>query len=242
MKKHRQVKLKDVFGGLQEGLAATLSANRKIILHPGAKGDASELHWLKMFERYLPARYRASKAFVMDVDGRLSEQIDIVIFDQQYSPFLLHDDGARYIPAESVYGVFEIKQDLSIEQLSYAAGKIASVRTLRRTSAPIPHAGGVYKPKKPGHILGGILTLDSSWRPPLGRSFETALMRQKGASIIDMGCCVRHGSFVQNKRQLHRSGREESLLFFFLHLLKRLQSGGTVPALDFGQYLKSLSL
>lgn len=240
MIKHNRVALKDVFLGLQDGLATTLSANRKAILHPGTKGDSSELHWLGMLDKYLPARYRAAKAFVMDVDGRLSEQIDIVIFDQQYSPFLFHDAGARYVPAESVYCVFEIKQDLSKDEIAYAAGKIASVRTLKRTSAPIPHAGGVYKPKKPGHILGGILTLDSAWQPPLGRAFETAVMGQKGPSIIDMGCCVRHGSFVRDGSKLRRSNAEESLLFFFLQLLKRLQGAGTVPALDFDQYLKAL--
>jgi hypothetical protein len=92
---------------LQEQMVAQLSTNREVISHPGTKGDATELQWLTMLNAYFPKRYSANKAFVVDSDGHLSEQIDVVVYDRQYSPFLFNQDNAMYVPAESVYAVFE---------------------------------------------------------------------------------------------------------------------------------------
>lgn len=38
-----------------------------------------------------------------------------MIYDRRYSPFLFNQSGAVFIPAESVYAVFEVKQELSRE-------------------------------------------------------------------------------------------------------------------------------
>ena len=42
-----------------------------------------------------------------------SEQIDVVVFDRQYSPFIFNYEGQTIIPAESVYAVFEAKQTVN---------------------------------------------------------------------------------------------------------------------------------
>ena len=149
-------------------LSSHLETSRKVISHPGTKGEASELNWCNMLGKYLPARYRVSKAFVLDSEGQLSEQIDIAIYDRQYSPFLFNEDGALYVPAESIYAVFEVKQELNRSHVKYAGEKAASVRRLVRTTAPITHAGGVFEAKNPNPIIAGILCLESSWNPPLG--------------------------------------------------------------------------
>lgn len=106
------INLHNLFLGLQDQMTSRLLTNREHITHPGTKGDASELCWLEMLKNYLPQRYRAEKAFVLDSEGKLSDQIDIVIFDRQYSPFLFNQDDALYVPAESVYATIEVKQDI----------------------------------------------------------------------------------------------------------------------------------
>ena len=111
------------------------------------KGDASEGVWLDLLHRYLPKRYQAAKAHVVDSAGTFSEQIDVVVFDRQYSPFIFEFEGQTVIPAESVYGVFEAKQTINADLVKYAQGKVESVRRLHRTSLPIPHAGGMYDAK-----------------------------------------------------------------------------------------------
>jgi hypothetical protein len=240
-KKTNRVDLRKIFINLQEQMATKLSANRKLILHPGTKGDASELNWIKMLDTYLPKRYKVDKAFVLDSDGNLSDQIDLVIYDRQYSPFLFNQDGALYIPAESVYAVFEVKQTLNKEMMLYAGEKIGSVRKLKRTTAPIYHAGGVYKPKKHFAILGGILTLVSDWTPPFDASFRAALKHLDSLQRINLGCALQEGGFEVNyskKIIVNKSDCYDSLIFFFLRLLASLQQRGTVPAIDISQYGK----
>lgn len=234
-----------MFLGRQEQLISTLSTSRENILHPGTKGDVTELKWIEVLQIYLPERYRVASAFVLDSQGHLSEQIDVVVFDRHYSPFLFKEETALYIPAESVYAALEVKQDLAKDSIEYAAGKVASVRRLYRTSAPIPHAGGVFDPKEPFDIIAGLLTLGSQWSPAFGESFESAIRSLAAHERIDLGCTLQHGSFdimygEKDELRITKSEREESLIFFLLRLLARLQQLATAPAIDITAYQKSL--
>jgi hypothetical protein len=118
-----------------------------------------------------------------------------VIHDAHFCPLLFEQAGHRYIPAESVYAVFEVKPELTRQYILYAAEKAASVRSLRRTSVPIVHAGGTFKPRKPFEILGGILATRSGWSPPFGRAFEKALQECDPAGRLDIGAVAEHGAF-----------------------------------------------
>lgn len=221
-------------------MQADLREVRTVQSHPTAKGDGTELHWLEMLGRRLPARYRAERAFVIDADGNRSQQIDIVIHDRQFCPVLLDTAGGIHIPAESVYAVLEVKQDLTKEQIEYAGEKIASVRRLRRTSAEFVHATGRSR-TTPKSILGGIVTYESGWSPPLGAAFESALSASPIDARVDLGCALCDGGFEvvysdAGNPEVTRSGCESSLVFFFLRLLHRLQQVATVPAIDYVEY------
>ena len=128
------------------------------------KRAATEHHWINLFERYLPKRYRAAPAFLIDSDGRRSRQIDIAIFDNLYSPPLFPHDAGLHVPAESVYAVLEVKPTISKQWLRDAGEKAASVRRLRRTSAPIIASGALRRsPIKPQPIRAGLMATSSVW-------------------------------------------------------------------------------
>jgi hypothetical protein len=236
--------LKDIFYTLQEQMAQRLAGGRKIIGHPTTKGDASELNWIEWLRTYLPKRYQVDKAFVIDSNNKFSEQLDLVIYDRQYSPFVFHQDGAIYIPSESVYAVFEIKQELTKDTLTFAGEKIKSVRLLSRTSAPIVHAGGVIAaPKAPFRIIGGILTTSSGWADPFGEPFQDCLKSFDDYSQVDTGCIIDTAGFLIDYNpaiSFKVSTNEEALIFFFLKLLVNLQNLGTVPAMDIDAYARAL--
>src|SRR5689334_292551 len=105
---------------LHEEIEQRLSTARKAFGHPGTKGDASEGVWLELLGTYLPKRYEAAKAHIVDSAGNFSDQIDVVIFDRQYSPFMFKFQGQVVIPAEGVYAVFEAKQSINAKQVGYA--------------------------------------------------------------------------------------------------------------------------
>jgi len=66
-----------------------------------------------MLDEYLPKRYSATKATVVDSLGHFSDQIDVVIFDRQYSPFIFNFENQKVVPAESIYAVFEASRPLT---------------------------------------------------------------------------------------------------------------------------------
>ena len=237
-------RLRTLFTSLQENLTSDLRSNKTVLMHPGEKGNATEDSWIKFFERHLPQRYRVSRAFVIDANGEQSEQIDIVIYDWQYTPLLYNKDNHRLIPAESVYAIFEVKQNLDRDHIIYAGNKVASVRKLLRTSREITHAGGLYPPRPLMPIIGGILAYDSDWTPGLGTPFIQSLENLDEVGRLDIGCTVTSGAFnvayPAGKVQIEVSQVELALVYFLFHLLSRLQQVGTVPAIDYDRYIKTL--
>ena len=234
-------RLNEIYAGLQEQLRAGLASSRTVLDHPGAKGAGTEANWLNMLQDHLPRRYQAEAAFVVDADGQQSEQIDIVIYDRQYTPELYNVAGQKMIPAEGVYAVLEVKQALDKGNVEYAGGKISSVRRLNRTSVEIVHAGGEHAPRPITPILGGILATQSTWSPPFGEAFHACLAERPEDERLNVGCVLEAGGFDitygDDEFRIQISSREHALAFFFLRLLRNLQRIGTVPALDYDAYL-----
>jgi hypothetical protein len=235
--------LSRLLAGLHDDVQTRLDRARQTMGHPVAKGDSSESVWLAMLQTYLPQRYQAAKAFVVDSEGIFSDQIDVVIFDRQYSPFIFMFEGQTIVPAESVYAVFEAKQTVNAALVRYAQGKAASVRALHRTSLPIPHAGGVYPAKPLIPILGGLLTFESDWNPALGKPFEEALTAADAQSHLDLGCVAAYGVFdrdVSSGNYVFTPGNRPATAFLF-NLISTLQFSGTVPMIDIKAYSRWLA-
>jgi len=237
-------RVESLFTSIQEQLMADLRSSRIVTKHPGSKGSASEDSWLTVFQRHLPNRYQAHKAFVIDSEGQCSQEIDIVIYDRQYTPLLYNHQGQLFIPAESVYVIFEVKQELNKKWVEYAGKKASSVRVLKRTSGPIPYADGTFKPRKLFPISAGFLSYKSGWTPPFGSAFTKVLKDLKPEQRLDMGCIANSGAFrvaYPQRRDLsiETVGRDRSLLQFFFWFMEHLQSLATAPAIQYPAYAVS---
>jgi hypothetical protein len=234
------IDLAELFLSLQKQMAARFETTRGFVPHDPTKGAAAEQNWLAMLNAYLPQRYKADSAFVVDFRGHLSEQIDVVIYDRQYSPLIFQQDGVRYVPAESVYAVFDVKQEMRKPAIEQAAEKAESVRRLKRTTVPVKFVAGTYKPKALFEITAGILALESWWADGVGDALKKVLGECTRGGFLNLGCAVRDGSFEARptKRgvEVETSTRETALIFFFVRLLHRLQRVGTVPAMDILKY------
>lgn len=256
------IDFKELFSGLQCEMQESLNINRRCIPHMGSMGDASETHWIKFLSAYLPDKYKVDKAMVIDSEGSVSQQIDIVIYDALYTPFIFNHDGFKYIPAEGVYAVFEVKQDIN-GNIKYAAEKIESVRKLKRTSMPMIASGKKHEERSLSKIIGGILTTDCSYVNTA--TIEKQLKSLKGFQTIDLGCSVSYGSFYVDYegedriktedrgfepyekfyqerivQEIHFNKNEHSLFTFFLQLVHYLKQIGTVPAINVNAYLKAV--
>jgi len=242
------VVLKDIFLGLQTEMVSKLRTSRSTVPHPTAKGNVTESSWRSLLEKYLPERYAVESAFVIDSQGNMSDQIDLVIFDRHFSPFLFHDEGAKYIPAESVYAVFEIRQEASTPNVVYAARKAESVRMLKRTSVAIRHAGGKHAPVIPKEIIAGLLALTTPGKGcSLPVAFADRLKALPRSQRLDLVCVLERGSvemsFTKSKRgKIEVFPADTALITFFLSLITKLQCLGSVPAMDIKAYGASLSV
>jgi hypothetical protein len=223
---------------LQNDLRST-----NVVSHPTDKGDIGEDSWRDLLTDLLPKRYGVSKATVVDAAGGMSEAIDIVIHDKHFSPLVFKQHGVTYVPAESVYAVFEVKPELNKTYVEYAAKKASSVRVLHRTSATIVHAGGtIQKPKPPPAILAGLLTARAGWTPALGEPFAACLPGDADGRL-DLGCVASSGAWevpLDSDLPTVTVGEDRSLVFFVMRLLARLQSMGTIPAMDFDAWGSAL--
>ena len=262
LKYESMIDLKEMFAGLQTEMTAALNINRIAIRHQGCKGDATEDKWIEFLRRYLPKRYDVDKAMVIDHEGNVSQQIDIVLYDVFYTPFIFNHDGFKYIPAEGVYAVFEVKQDIE-NNIDYAGKKIESVRKLKRTSIPMINSGRVCPARPLSPILGGILTSTSSYKKH--ETIEEQLKNLSGMQSLDLCCCADKYSFyieygksfaefkgteIKEICELYDSRKvkdvifnhhsENSIFTFFLQLVQYLKLIGTVPAIDINAYLDTV--
>ena len=61
--------LPTLLSSLHDDIERRLAAVRKSFGHPTTKGDAGEHVWLELLSTYLPKRYQAEKAHVVDSNG-----------------------------------------------------------------------------------------------------------------------------------------------------------------------------
>jgi hypothetical protein len=221
----------------QQVLLVKFDLSSKSITHSGVMGEVNEQHFIEVLRRYLPKRYAVDQGIVVDCNGNTSDQIDVVVFDRQYTPTLLDQHSHRFIPAEAVYCVLEAKPNLSKQYLEYAATKAESVRRLERTSVPITHAGGEYPAKPPFEVIAGIVAVSADWAEGCASpALAEALAKLTRERKIDCGLALADRSFDTYDGELYLSDLSGSLAVFLFRLLHRLQSLGTVPAVDWNRY------
>ena len=243
--------LQRAFEARELQLATTLGMGAALTDHGPLVGTGTEHGWYGVLCRFLPGRYGLTTGKVVDSAGYQSEQIDLIIYDAFYSPLLFTVANATFVPAESVYAVFEVKQTLNKPHLDDAGEKAESVRRLHRTSALIPNQFGhqIRKDLDTMPILGGILASGSDWAIPFDENLRKHLSAQERDATIDMGCALGAGAFDTERRtisegrgllELSVSVPNRSLSYFMMRLLHRLQQLGTVAAIDYEAYGRPL--
>ena len=176
---------------------------------------------------------------MVDSLGNFSDQIDIVVFDRQYSPFIFIFEGRPYPRGKRLCG---LRGETTRLTGSIRAEKVASVRPfIGRVSHSLCERYLSRKTIDP--ILGGILTFESEWSPALGPSFEKALKADLGDGRLDIGCIAAHGHFYYDQAADGFSFVDESkaATAFLFKLIAQLQFSGTVPMIDVEAYGKWLT-
>jgi len=91
--------------------------------------------------------------------------------------------------------------------------------------------------------LGGLLTFQSDWNPPLGSALEQALDSGDTEGRLDLGCIAAHGHFAYDsadKKYVFTTEGRPATAFLF-NLISQLQFSGTVPMINIQAYARWLA-
>lgn len=249
-----KIDLKEMFALKQKEMEASFGVGSMAFKHPTLKGDSTESKWLNWFKNF-GNKYKAERAVVIDSTGETSEQIDIVLYDPYYSSLIFEDEGQKYIPAESVFAVFEVKPELNATYIKSAQSKIESVRRLKRIPGEIYlYDGSCRKGKEPYEIIGGLLTHRNGWvEGNAEKNLESNLKDTTQLNKINFICCIKTGTFeieyqidygnykgknieILKKIAISKCDKNGVLISAYFKLLKMLARLGNCLAIDYDAY------
>ena len=236
----KKIDLKVLYQYKQNELLNSLKSSNSFP-HPTSNGNIKEESWISFFREILPKRYAIDSGFVIDCNNHISEQIDLIIYDNYYSPIIFQLEGEKYIPIESVFAIFEIKPQLRKSTLTYAIKKISSVKKLERTSNSINTINGRTKfDEKNKEIISGLLTTNSSWTDS-----ETNIRKNLACLVksdndeISLISSVENFTYSINYENGITIETDDSvfpILYLYFKLLKMLQSFGNPLPIDFDRF------
>ena len=233
-------KFKDKIYVVEKHFRSELSVAKTQITHSGTQGGAIENEWMNLLCRYLPGRYTVASGFVVDSHGRVSDQIDCIVYDAFYTPLLYGTGDVKYIPAEAVYAVFESKPSTEKCDIQYADDKAKTVLSCHRTTYHITDKGELKEPRELFKIISGLLAVNLSIYPDTAKSHLEK-------SSLDIILCADSGNgnpFYADKFNdgiVTTHNEQGALIAGLIRLLRKLQSMGTVGAVNWETYEKNIS-
>lgn len=79
-------------------------------LHPTTIGTAREEIWGEIFEGLIPKKFVVERSvFLIDAKDNVSKEVDLVIMDEMYTPYIFRYGSIKFIPIEAVAAVIQCK-------------------------------------------------------------------------------------------------------------------------------------
>lgn len=122
---------------MEEELVTQL--NYEVNNHHGTAGGNREEIWKSFFERIIPKKFNIARSvFIIDSEGKVSKEVDIAIYDEQYTPYIFNYGLIKFIPIEAVSAVVQCKShSLEKENLISWVNSIDVLNTSRDSIARI---------------------------------------------------------------------------------------------------------
>lgn len=103
-------KIKDLinnYSNMEKSIVEQLSFN---VSHGTTIGGFREEIWKQLFENVVPKKFSVERSvFIIDSTGNVSNEVDLAIFDEQYTPYIFKYGTIKFIPIEAVAVVIECK-------------------------------------------------------------------------------------------------------------------------------------
>ena len=84
--------------------------------HGTTIGTFREAIWKSLFEQIIPKKFIVEQSvFIVDSEGRVSNEVDLAIIDELYTPYIFRQGHLKFIPIEAVAVAVECKSSSSDE-------------------------------------------------------------------------------------------------------------------------------
>ena len=105
--------------------------NYDVTNHQLTAGSHREEVWTDFFRRIVPKKFNIARSvFIIDSNQNVSNEVDIAIYDEQYTPYIFNYGLIKFIPVEAVAAVIQCKsRNLSSEDLAEWADSIDVLKT-----------------------------------------------------------------------------------------------------------------
>ncbi len=103
--------------------------------HGPTIGGFREDVWREMFKQIIPQKFATEQSvFIIDSAGNVSNEVDLAIFDETYTPYIFHYGRLKFIPVEAVAVVVECKSSsVKKKELEKWAESIRALTTSRKS-------------------------------------------------------------------------------------------------------------
>jgi hypothetical protein len=172
---------------------------------PGTAGDEGEENWAQLLREWLPPAYQVvTKGQLIDEDGDLSPQIDVIVLKPAY-PMALHH-RKKYLIA-GVAAAFECKLTLKKTHIEQAIATSAAVKRLSGSEK-----GSPYKELVTGPVFG-LVAHAHSWAKSSDAAYATNIIDEHIVSadrrnvkhpreMLDLICVADLATWVTSKMPL----------------------------------------
>lgn len=140
-------KMKELFDSISKRMMLDFEEISKTLTHPGLKGTSKEEKFREFLRKYFPRNLDMSKGQIIDSDGHISKEIDVIVSDAFKTPIFYDIGGNRIIPVECVYSVIEVKSYLGASAIEKVYQNMFSVRNLSKKAYYPPSGDIVYSHK-----------------------------------------------------------------------------------------------
>ena len=105
--------------------------NYDVTNHQLTAGSHREEVWTDFFRRIVPKKFNITRSvFIIDSNQNVSNEVDIAIYDEQYTPYIFNYGLIKFIPVEAVAAVVQCKsRNLNPEDLEEWADSIDVLKT-----------------------------------------------------------------------------------------------------------------
>lgn len=159
--------------------------------HQPTTGTYRENVWLSLFEQIIPRKFCIDQGvFVIDSFGGISNEIDLAIYDEQYTPYIFNYGKIKFIPIEAVAVVVQCKgKQLSFDNLNDWIGSIRKLKTSLDSVA---------------RIMPGVVDNNLDWayrtlcEEPDSKRRELHLKSQTSTRPVTILCSTKGGSVSED--------------------------------------------